>query len=130
MLTKTARAALFTTATAACSILSPDFNRVVALQVEPEDRTVAVGDTIRLEAQAVNAGGEIVSQADVFWAVIDTGEIGFTVDTTTGEVAGLQPGSGRVQARVEDIRSDPITITVVPAASVSARRGDRRRMPS
>lgn len=116
--------------TAGCTLLTADFDRIVALQIDPEDRTVVVGDTIHLAAQAVNAAGEFVADAEIFWAIIDadSGQIGFTLDTATGIVSGVQPGSGRVQARVEEIRSSPISITVVAltgALSTSSRARTR-----
>ena len=116
--------------TAGCTLLTADFDRIVALQIDPEDRTVVVGDTIHLAAQAVNAAGEFVADAEIFWAIIDvdSGQIGFTLDTATGIVSGIQLGSGRVQARVEEIRSNPISITVVAptgASSMSSRTRTR-----
>ncbi len=125
-----ARAPLLATVTAGCTLLTADFDRIVALQIDPEDRTVVVGDTIHLAAQAVSAAGEFVADAEIFWAIIDadSGQIGFTIDTATGIVSGVQPGSGRVQARVETIRSSPITITVVVATgAVSMSSGARSR---
>ncbi len=121
--------------TAGCTLLTADFDRIVALQIDPEDRTVVVGDTIHLAAQAVNAAGEFVADAEIFWAIIDwaiidadSGQIGFTLDTATGIVSGLKTGSGRVQARVEEIRSNPITITVVaPAGALSTSSHARTR---
>jgi hypothetical protein len=103
--------------------VSPDFDRIVALQVDPANRTVAVGDTLRLEAQALNAAGEAVADADVFWAIVDvdTGQIGFTLDSVTGLVSAHDIGEGRVQARVENIRSNPITISVVGGQAASRR---------
>ncbi len=89
-----------------------------------------VGDTIHLAAQAVSAAGEFVADAEIFWAIIDadSGQIGFTLDTATGIVSGVQAGSGRVQARVETIRSSPITITVVVGTgAVSMSSGARSR---
>ncbi len=130
-LTPLARAPLLAMVTAGCTLLTSDFDRIIALQIDPEDRTVVVGDTIHLAAQAVNAAGEFVADAEIFWAIIDadSGQIGFTLDTATGIVSGLQPGSGRVQARVEEIRSNPITITVVaPTGAVST--SSRARLPS
>ncbi len=118
--------------TAGCTLLTADFERTVALQIDPEDRTVVVGDTIHLAAQAVNATGEFVADAEIFWAIIDadSGKNGFALDTATGIVSGVQPGSGRVQARVEEIRSNPIMITVVAptgALSTSSRARIRSR---
>ncbi|MBI3081352.1 MAG: hypothetical protein HYY94_00260, partial [Gemmatimonadetes bacterium] len=44
------------------------------------------------------------------------GTVGIALDTATGTVMAQAPGDWRVQARVEDIRSDPVTITVVAPA--------------
>jgi hypothetical protein len=115
--------ALVAAAGAACSIFTADFDRIVALQVDPQSRSVFVGDTIQLSAQAVTAAGDLVADADVFWAIIDvdSGQVGFTLDSLSGLVTGQHPGSGRVQARVNEIRSNPITVTVVePAAAASS----------
>ncbi len=116
---------------AGCTLLTADFDRIIALQIDPEDRTVVVGDTIHLAAQAVNAAGEFVADAEIFWAIIDadSGQIGFTLDTATGIVSGLQPGSGRVQARVEEIRSNPIQITVVALTGALSTSSHARTRP-
>lgn len=108
---------------AACSIFTADFEHIVALQVDSQTRSVAVGDTIQLAAHAVTAAGEVVADADIFWAIIDvdSGQVGFTIDSTTGVVAGQHLGSGRVQARVDEIRSDPITVTVIEPTVAAAR---------
>ncbi len=101
----------------------------MALQVGSGAVTLTVGDTLLLEAQAINAAGDIVVDADIFWAVIDadSGQLGFTLDTTTGAIAAIAAGSGRVQARVTDIRSDPIVITVVePVPGSQSPNGNRR----
>jgi hypothetical protein len=126
-----ARAGIVATTVAACAIISQDFDRIVALQVEPEALTLTIGDTLLLEAQAVNAAGDIVADADIFWAVIDvdSGQLGFTLDTTTGTVVAMGAGSGRVQARVADIRSDPITITVVEPVTGSQLPNGNRHLP-
>ncbi|MCZ6857563.1 MAG: hypothetical protein O7F70_06145 [Gemmatimonadetes bacterium] len=110
-----ARAGIIATTVAACATISPDFDRIIALQVDPEALTMTIGDTLLLEVQAISAAGDTVVDADIFWAIIDvdSGQLGFTLDATTGTVVAIETGSGRVQARVGDIRSDPITITVV-----------------
>ena len=130
-----ARAPLLAMVTAGCTLLTADFDRIVALQIDQEDRTVVVGDTIHLAAQAVDAAGKFVADAEIFWAIIDvdSGQIGFTLDTVTGIVSGVQPGFGRVQARVEKIRSNPIPITVVTptgASSTSSSARPRSRQAS
>ena len=131
-LTSLARAGIVASTVAACAIISPDFDRIVALQVGSEAVTLTVGDTLLLEAQAINAAGDTVVDADIFWAVIDadSGQLGFTLDTTAGSVVAIATGSGRVQARVRDIRSDPITITViepVPGSQHSNSQGHHQR---
>ena len=95
--------------------MNPDLDRIVAIQVEPANRTVEVGSTLQLEARAISGAGETVADAEVFWAIIDvdSGQIGFTLDTATGLISAHEIGEGRVQARVGNIRSNPITITVV-----------------
>lgn len=104
---------------AACSVAAPDFERIVAMQIESVDQTILVGDTAQLVARAVNAAGNVVDSIPVGWQVVDvdSGQIGFTLDTATGIVVGTHPGAGRVQASLATLRSDPITITVEPDTS-------------
>jgi hypothetical protein len=87
-------------------------------------RTLEEGDTLRLEARAISAKGEVVPDAQVFWAVVDSGSVGFTVDTATGLVTGTGPGTGRVQPRVDELRLGSVTITVTAAADSLAAGGD------
>ena len=99
-----------------CGDLTGDFDRIVAIEISSNILTdVEEGDTVRLIARAIDASGDIVTEAQIFWAILDTGQVGFTVDSATGLVTGLFPGSGRVQGRVENLRSDPITVRVTAA---------------
>ena len=100
---------------AGCGVLNPDFDRVIGLEVEADQLTIMVGDSAQLVARAVNGVGEVVTEAVILWSIVDvdSGQIGFTLDTATGVIAGERAGAGRVQARVEDIRSQPILVTVV-----------------
>lgn len=77
--------------------------------------TVEEGDTLRLTARAVDASGAVVPDAPIVWELVDTGQVGFTIDSATGLVEALAPGSGRVQARVETLTSGRILVTVTPA---------------
>lgn len=109
----------------ACSTLAPDFDRVIAIQINgPLDRDLIVGETIQLSASALNAAGEIVPEAVITWALldVDSGQVGFSIDATTGEVVALAPGTGDVQAQVESLRSEPITITVTAPAPLAVTR--------
>ncbi len=111
--------------TAACDQIIADFDRVVAIEiVGPTARTLEEGDTLQLEARAISAGGETVPDAQIYWAVVDTGPVGFSVDTATGLVTGTAPGTGRVQPRVDELRLGAVTITVTAAADSLAAGGD------
>ncbi len=107
-----------------CSDVAGDFDRIIAIEIpNPLNREVEEGDTLTLEAVVLNASGEEVPDAQVWWAVldIDSGQIGFTLDTTSGLVRGQFPGSARVQARFENLRSGAVTVTVTGAPdSISA----------
>lgn len=99
----------------ACKQLTGTFSNVVAIAYTgPTAPTVEAGDTIRLTARALNAAGDTVPGATVTWAVLelDTVPIGFSLDSATGLVKGLYPGSGRVVATVENLQTNPITVTV------------------
>lgn len=102
-----------------CGVVSPDFDRIVAMQIESRDRSIVVGETLQLVARAVNAAGDVVDSVVVGWQIVDvdSGQIGFTLDTATGIVTGTHPGAGRVQAYLAALRSNPITITVVQDSS-------------
>ena len=117
--------------TTGCGILNPDLAPIIALEVEVQDLTLQVDDSVQLVARAVNGAGDVVAEAVILWSIIDvdSGQIGFSLDTATGMVRGQQAGAGRVQARVLDIRSQPILVTVVAdsTAAPMARRSTIRR---
>lgn len=95
-----------------CGSLFGDLDRVIALEiVGGTAHSITVGDSLYLVARPVTAGGDTVPGADIAWAVLDTGVVGFVLEPN-GLVIGTETGKGRVQARYEDLRSDPITITV------------------
>ena len=106
---------------AACRDLSISADRVIAIEVATTAPRVAVGDTLRLSARPLNGAGAVVSGAAVTWAPVDTG-LGFTLESTTGLVTGIKAGAWRVQAMVENLRSDPITVTVIAAPATAPRR--------
>ncbi len=107
-----------------CSDVAGDFDRIIAIEIpNPLNREVEEGDTLTLEAVVLNASGEEVLDAQIRWAVldIDSGQIGFTLDTTSGLVRGQFPSAARVQARFENLRSGAVTVTVTGAPdSISA----------
>lgn len=109
----------------ACSAITADFDRVIAIDIlGPLRRTLEEGDTLTLEARAVSAAGDVVTDAAIVWQSIDTGTVGFDLDPATGLVSGVEPDSGRVQATFENLRAGPILITVLPAPDSVAPAGD------
>ena len=112
---------------AGCTDLLGDFDRVIALEIVGMTvLQVEEGDTGRFSARALDAAGNVVAGAEISWAVIDTGTVGFTIDGASGLVTGLTPGSGRVQARIDELRSDPLSVSITPAADTIAPAGARQ----
>ena len=108
------RAAAVALLAAGCKLLLGDPDRIIALEiVGPTRYTVPVDDTLHLKARARSANGDTVIGAVIVWAVLDTGTVGIALDTASGTVIARTPGDWRLQARVEELRSDPITVTVV-----------------
>ncbi len=113
----------------ACTSLT-DFDRIVAIEIIGSTApTVPQGDTLRLRARAIDAAGDSVPGATITWVLldVDTGQVGFTLDSTTGLVTAQTPGAGRVQARVETLRSGIITVTVTDTGSTAAGRREREQ---
>ena len=110
----------------ACRDLTIAADRVIAIEVTTAAPKVAVGDTLRLSARALNGAGAVVPNAAVAWVATDTA-VGFSLNGTTGLVTGISAGSWHVQARVENLRSDPITVTVIaaPGSPSSSRASER-----
>lgn len=85
----------------------------------PDSGIFAAGDTLHPGARALNGRGEPVPDAEVFWAAIDTAV--FQVDETTGATFAAEPGAGRIQARVGNLRSNPVTVIAqAPMDSIRA----------
>jgi len=106
--------ALALVAAAACGKLGPDFNQVVAIEVAAPD-SVEELDTLRPQSRALDGRGDAVSAA-IAWATVDTAAFLEVVDTTTGVTAAERPGTGHLQARVGGLRSNLLTVRVLPAA--------------
>jgi len=106
--------ALALAAAAACGKLGPDFTRVVAIEVAALD-SVEELDTLRPQARALDGRGDAVSAA-IAWATVDTAAFLEVVDATTGVAAAERPGTGHLQARVGALRSNLLTVRVLPAA--------------
>ncbi len=97
-----------------CSSLSPDFSQVVAIEVSlPYGGNVELRDTLRPSARALNGRGDSVA-ATIYWRAIDTALV-TVLDTTTGATLGKAVGTGQIQARVGNLHSNPIVITILAA---------------
>ena len=106
-----------------CKLLLGDPDRIIAIEiVGPTAYSVPVGDTVHLRARARAANGQEVTGALIEWAVLDTGRVGIKLVSPQGPVIARDPGRWRVQAKVETIRSDPVTITVTSPPAGGARR--------
>ena len=87
------------------------------------------GDTLRLRARAISAKGDTVPDAGLWWVLLDVdsiGQVGFTIDSATGLISAYGPGSGDVQARVDNLGTGAITVTVAPAPDSVAAVSETR----
>lgn len=105
---------------AACNEITGDFSDVIAIEYAgPSSLRIEEGDTVRLEALALDLRGQPLPDVQVVWTVIelDTVQVGFTLDSLTGLITATAPGGPwRVQGRVEELRTDPpIRVTVTPS---------------
>lgn len=102
-------------ALAACSDLSTTDGGVVALDVErPAVTQLEVGDSLQMVARALDAEGEEVPDATVWWTTPDTT---VRVDSAGGWVVPLVPGvQGRVLARSGSLVSGTTTFAFLARA--------------
>ncbi len=113
----------------ACSQIVGDFDRVVAIEIlGGTTRAVEEGDTLRLGARAVSAAGAVVPDAQIVWGIldVDSGQVGFTLESGTGLVTAVSPGAGRVRARVDDLTSGTVVVTVSAAPDSVGASGATR----
>ena len=97
----------------ACGTFGADLTRVIALAVTVAG-SVRQADTLRAHASALTAGGDTVA-ATIYWASLDTANLA-VADSAAGVFVGKKPGTGRLQARTGNLRSNtvPITVTAKP----------------
>lgn len=92
--------------------------------VLPDSGFVEVGDTLTPRARLLNLAGDSVD-AVVYWAALDP-TVAAVVDSETGATLGVAGGTGRVQARVGSLRSNPVTLVVQPPLDSIRPMGDLR----
>ena len=105
---------------AGCSDLGTTSGGVVALEVvRPEVTQLEIGDSLRMEGRALDAQGEVLPEADLWWSSPDTT---VRVDSAGGWVVPILPGlSGRVIARSGSLVSPPTTFTFIARTDTLVR---------
>ncbi|MGH7731730.1 MAG: hypothetical protein ACRENJ_10840 [Candidatus Eiseniibacteriota bacterium] len=122
---RTGAAPLALLAALGCGRLGTDLDVIVALEVSlPDSGIVEETATIVPRARALNGRGDSVA-ATITWAALDTAFVA-VVDTETGATLGKRPGTGRIQARVGNLRTNPLAITVREIADTAFAEGDTR----
>ena len=92
---------------------------MVAIEVSV-DSVVEELDTLRPHARALDGRGDSVA-APIYWASLDTNLM--VLDSATGLTVGTRTGTGRLQARTGNLRSNPLAIRVLAAADTLFARG-------
>ena len=90
----------------------------------PDSARVELGDSFFPSARGLNGNGDSVA-ATFFWSSLDTAVIA-VLDSATGVSLGKQIGTGRLQARVDELRSSPQPIRVIPRVESVAATGSTR----
>lgn len=101
----------------ACSSSTSPNGSVGSVKVTPATDSVAVGNTIALQATVIGPGGQVVSGQRVFW---NTGNASIATVSDAGVVTGVSQGTVQIAASAGGA-SGIATITVLPppVASVS-----------
>jgi hypothetical protein len=96
-----------------CSDLDEGEGGVVALEVRaPFPLLIEVGETLQLGVAPLNAEGDSIG-APVSWRTPDAT---VTVGEASGQLTGVSPGTGRVQATSGSLSSELIAFTVLAPA--------------
>ncbi len=107
-------------ALAGCSALPADGDGVVAIELRTQSPlSLRLGQQVVLRARALNQQGDSVASV-IRWYTADTALL--TLDSLTGILEGrAATGSARVQAAAGTLRSDPIVVTLLPAATAASQ---------
>jgi len=88
--------------------------QVIAISVAV-DSVVHVADTLRGHANALTARGDTVP-AMIYWTSFDT-TILAVADSTAGVFVGRRAATTSIQARADNLHSNPIPISVIAPAT-------------
>ena len=86
---------------------------------------VEVGDTLRPSARALNGRGDSVTAPPIYWSSLDTAIVA-VVDSGTGVTFAKAVGSGRLQARIGALRSNPQNVLVLVRLDSASAAGPIR----
>jgi uncharacterized protein YjdB len=88
----------------------------LGIEVEPEQRTIRVGETVQARAFGVTCGGRKRSPYTVAWRTANAGIV--SVDPQSGVITGLAPGTATVTAHEPEVSADwdvgRVAVQVVP----------------
>jgi hypothetical protein len=88
----------------------------------PDSGRVEFNDTLRPSARALNAVGDSVAAAEIFWSSLDTNLV--VVDSMTGATFAKAVGIGRLQARTGNLFSNPQSVNVLAKLDSLRAGGD------
>jgi hypothetical protein len=100
---------LVAAAVLACGKVATNVDQVIAIDVVLPD-SIRVADTIYALGRALNGRGDSVA-AEIIWSSLDPAIL-VVADSTTGKTYGKAVGTGRLQARVGALRSNPQSVIV------------------
>jgi hypothetical protein len=111
---------VYVAALAACSALPADGDGVVALEIRTQAPvSLEQGVPFQLRARALDQSGDSIP-ALIRWRTGDTAAV--FLDSLTGIVEGrLSTGTAQVQAVVGTLRSNPLTLTLLPPPASNLR---------
>lgn len=106
---------------AGCSSLDEGEAGIVALELRaPTPAIVEVGETLQLTATPLDADGNALD-VPVTWRSPDPT---VTIGETTGDLTGVSPGTGRVQASSGSLSTELLSFTVLAPADTLVLEGD------
>jgi hypothetical protein len=100
---------------------------VVLVQVMPDERTLAVGETLVLELTVRNEGGEEPDAQDLAGVVWTTSNSGVATVSTGGTVTGVAPGQATIRAELDGV-ADEVVVTVATAPAACGAGGTLRTL--
>jgi hypothetical protein len=94
---------------------------VATVQVMPDERVLAVGETLKLDAVVRDEGGEVPSEERMTELAWSSDNAAVAAVTAAGVVTGVAAGTANIRAELEGVSGTVrVTVAAVPAATCSA----------